>query len=81
MPRKELIGEVVSIYSNTVVVTVKSLRKHPLYVKQIKMATKYYAYDEEMKAQIGDMVRIVETRPLSKLKRWRVAEIVTGGEK
>jgi small subunit ribosomal protein S17 len=81
MARKELVGEVVSTYNNTAVIVVKTLRSHPLYLKQVKKATKYYADDKEVKAQVGDIVRIIETRPLSKLKRWRVAEIVAGGEK
>ena len=81
MARKELIGEVVSTYKNTAVVTVISLKSHPLYLKQVKKITRLYAYDEETKAHIGDIVRIVETRPLSKLKRWRIAEVVSGGEK
>jgi len=81
MARKELIGEVVSAYSNTAIIMVKTLRSHPLYLKQVKKAMKYYADDEEIKAQVGDIVRIIETKPLSKLKRWRIVEIVSGGEK
>ncbi len=80
MAKKELIGKVVSAYQKTVVVQVDRNLPHPLYLKRIKRSTKFYAHDEEMKAKVGDMVRIKETRPLSKLKRWRVVEILGGGE-
>jgi small subunit ribosomal protein S17 len=49
---------------------------HPKFGKIVKHVKKFYAHDEEQKAQIGDLVRIAETRPLSKLKRWRVVEIL-----
>lgn len=78
--KKELIGEVISTYQKTVVVKVERLVTHPLYLKQVKKFTKYYAHDENVKASVGDTVRIVETRPLSKLKRWRVVEVISGGE-
>lgn len=78
--RKELIGEVVSTYQKTAVVRVTRMVSHPLYLKQVKKFTKLYAHDEEMKASIGDTVRIEETRPLSKLKRWRIVEVIGGGE-
>lgn len=77
--KKELIGEVISSYQKTVVVKVERIAGHPLYLKQVRKFTKFYAHDEEMKAQVGDTVRIVETRPLSKLKRWRVVEVMSGG--
>ncbi len=64
----------------TVVVVVETLRRHPLYNKSIKKATKYKAHDEKKECRPGDVVRIVETRPLSKFKRWRVAGIITKGE-
>lgn len=78
--RKELIGEVISIYQKTVVVKVERSVSHPLYLKQVRKFTKYYAHDDDMKVSVGDKVRIVETKPVSKLKRWRVVEIIGGGE-
>ncbi len=64
----------------TVVVAVDTLRRHPLYNKSIKKAVKYKAHDEKKECRLGDVVRIIETRPLSKFKRWRVAEIITKAE-
>jgi small subunit ribosomal protein S17 len=64
----------------TVVVAVETLKRHPLYKKSIRRAVKYKAHDESNKCRVGDVVRIVETRPLSRQKRWRVAEIITKGE-
>ena len=64
----------------TVVVAVDTLRRHPLYNKSIKKAVKYKAHDEKKECRLGDVVRINETRPLSKIKRWRVAEIITKAE-
>ena len=61
----------------TVVVAVETPRRHPVYKKTVKRAVKYKAHDEENKSKAGDFVKIVETRPLSKQKRWRVAEIIT----
>jgi small subunit ribosomal protein S17 len=79
--RKTRLGLVVSDKMNkTVVVAVETPKRHPIYKKTIKRVTKYKAHDEENKCKMGDRVRIVETRPLSKDKRWRVAEIVTKGE-
>jgi small subunit ribosomal protein S17 len=63
-----------------VVVAVDSPKRHPLYKKTIRRVVKYYAHDEKNQTKVGDTVRIEETRPLSKLKRWRVAEIITKGE-
>lgn len=60
----------------TVIVTVASKRKHPTYGKYISRTTRYVAHDEKSACQEGDRVRIVETRPLSKTKRWRVQEIL-----
>ena len=80
MAKKELVGKVVSIYQKTVVVRVDRNLPHPLYLKRIKRSTKLYAHDEDRKAKIGDMVRIRETRPLSKLKNWVVTEVLSGGE-
>lgn len=79
--RKTKIGHVVSDkMDKTVVVAVERPKRHPLYKKTIKITTKYKAHDEDNKCRTGDKVRIVETRPLSKDKRWRVAEIITRGE-
>ena len=78
--RKTRFGRVVSNkMDKTVVVAVETPKRHPLYKKTMKRAVKYKAHDEKNECGLGDMVRIVETRPLSKQKRWRVAEIVTKG--
>ena len=75
--RKTCVGTVVSAKMNkTAIVAVERRVSHPLYGKQVARTKKYYAHDEENAAHEGDVVRIVETRPLSKLKRWRLAEIV-----
>ena len=60
----------------TIVVRVTRRVAHPLYQRVVRFAKKFYAHDEENEARPGDTVRIVETRPMSKLKRWRLAEIV-----
>ena len=64
----------------TVVVAVEMRRRHPLYKKIVRKTVKFKAHDENNQCGVGDKVRIVETRPLSKDKRWRVAEIVTKAE-
>lgn len=75
--RKELLGNVVSNRMNkTIVVQVIRRRSHPLYTRVISKAKKFYAHDEKNEAHIGDVVRIEETRPVSKLKRWKLKEIV-----
>jgi small subunit ribosomal protein S17 len=75
--RKELIGYVVSNRMHkTIVVKVIRKKSHPLYSRVISKAKKFYAHDEKNEAHIGDVVRLEETRPLSKLKRWRLKEIV-----
>ena len=75
--QKEFVGRVVSNkMQKTVVVAVEKTRHHRLYKRAIRLTKKYYAHDESDSLQVGDQVRIVETRPLSKLKRWRVAEVV-----
>lgn len=75
--RKTRVGEVVSNKMHkTVVVKTTTRVPHPKFGKIIKSIKKFYAHDEEQKAQIGDLVRIAETRPLSKLKCWRVVEIL-----
>lgn len=75
--RKTLTGSVLkSAMDKTVVVAVERLTKHPLYGKYIKRRVKYKAHDERNECAPGDRVVIVETRPLSKTKRWRVKEIL-----
>lgn len=75
------IGRVISNkMDKTVVVTVQSYRPHPLYKKKVRRIKKFKAHDEQNTCNIGDMVRIEETRPLSKEKRWRVVEILSKGE-
>ncbi|RKY37390.1 MAG: 30S ribosomal protein S17 [Candidatus Omnitrophota bacterium] len=75
--RKELIGVVVSDkMDKTIVVRVERLVTHPLYKKTIKKSKKYKVHDEENKAKTGDKVKIMETRPLSKEKRWRLVEVL-----
>ncbi len=75
--RKEQIGKVVSDkMDKTIVVAVETYKKHSLYHKRIKYTKKFKAHDENNEAQIGDTVKIMETRPLSKDKTWRLVEIV-----
>ena len=76
--RKVRTGTVVSDrMDKTVVVAVETLVRHPLYGRRIKRTKKYMAHDENNAARLGDQVRIMETRPLSKRKRWRVVEILS----
>ncbi len=75
--RKVRTGKVVSDkMEKTVVVAIESKVKHPLYGKTVNRTTKFKAHDEENACGVGDTVRIMETRPLSKDKRWRVVEII-----
>lgn len=75
------VGRVVSDkMDKTVVVAVDYLKPHPLYRKIIRKTNKFHAHDEENACRVGDMVRIEETRPLSRTKRWQVVEIVQRGE-
>jgi small subunit ribosomal protein S17 len=79
--RKVRTGVVVSdAMEKTVVVRIASQVRHPLYGKTVRRSTKLKAHDEERSARVGDTVRIVETRPLSKSKRWRVVEVVERAE-
>ena len=79
--RKTRIGRVASNkMDKTVVVTVETAKHHPLYKKTIKRMVRYKAHDDKNECGEGDTVRIIETRPLSKEKRWRVAEIITKKE-
>jgi small subunit ribosomal protein S17 len=75
--RQERQGTVVSAASDkTIVVRVDTVKVHPRYKKVIKRSTRLHAHDEENQAKLGDVVRIIETRPLSRMKRWRLQEIV-----
>ena len=75
--RKELVGKVVSDKNNkTITVLVETYKKHPLYGKRVKYSKKYAAQEENCVAQTGDIVRIAETRPLSKTKHFRLVEVV-----
>ncbi|MBI2171237.1 MAG: 30S ribosomal protein S17 [Chloroflexi bacterium] len=79
--QKSRTGTVVSVkMQKTVVVSVVWRQKHLLYGKAMRRISKFYAHDEEAECKLGDVVRIVETHPLSKTKRWRVMEIVKRGE-
>ena len=79
--RKTRIGHVVSNkMDKTAVVAIKTARHNPLYKKTIKRTVKYKAHDENNECGLGDVVRIEETRPLSRYKRWRVVEIITKGK-
>jgi small subunit ribosomal protein S17 len=76
--RQELIGVVTSAkMQKTIVVKVTRTAQHRTYQRVVRMSKKYYAHDETGEARVGDTVRIVETRPLSRLKRWRLAEVVS----
>jgi small subunit ribosomal protein S17 len=78
--RKSRIGIVVTDkMSQTVVVRIERLVKHPLYPKRIRSSNTFHAHNDGNKAKAGDLVKITETRPLSKTKRWRVVEILRRG--
>ena len=75
------VGRVVSDkMDKTVVVAIETPKRHPLYKKTVKRTVKYKAHDENNQCRLGDTVQIIETRPLSRQKRWRVAEIITRKE-
>ena len=75
--RKVRVGTVVSDKMDKgIVVRIDRTMKHPLYLKTIKTSSKLYAHDEKNEAGVGDKVQVVETRPLSKTKRWRLVDIV-----
>jgi len=81
MPKRILIGTVVSDKTDkTVVVRVERKVKHPMYGKIIRRSKKYHAHDEDNTYKAGETVRIEETRPLSKLKTWKVIDRVTAGK-
>jgi small subunit ribosomal protein S17 len=78
--RKERVGEVISNkMTKTIVVRVERRFPHPKYKKVVTGYKKFYAHDEKAEAKVGDTVRIEETRPLSKLKRWRLVAVVERG--
>jgi small subunit ribosomal protein S17 len=75
--KNEKIGQVVSAkMTKTIVVEVTRRVSHPVYKRTINKRSKFYAHDEERTAQVGDVVKIIECRPLSKLKRWRLSEVI-----
>jgi small subunit ribosomal protein S17 len=75
--RKVRVGTVVSDrMDKTVVVAVERIMRHPLYGKTVKRTKKFHAHDENNECRVGDVVEIMETRPLSKTKRWRVARVI-----
>jgi small subunit ribosomal protein S17 len=75
--RKSKVGRVVSDkMDKTVVVSVERLRRHPIYKRVVRLSSKFKAHDEENAAHVGDTVRIEESRPVSRDKRWTVVEIV-----
>ena len=75
--RKELVGTVVSAKNNkTITVLVETYKKHPLYGKRVKYSKKYAAHDENNIAHVGDKVRLAQTRPLSKTKRYELVEVI-----
>src|SRR5207245_2592865 len=76
--RTELVGKVTSAkMEKTIVVEVQRLVQHPKYRRVVRISKKFYAHDEKREAKTGDTVRISSTRPLSKLKRWRLKEVLT----
>jgi small subunit ribosomal protein S17 len=78
--RRLKLGRVVSDkMDKTVVVSVERLRRHPVYKRVVRLSSKFKAHDEENAARVGDTVRIEESRPLSREKRWRVVEVVARG--
>ncbi|HKZ27231.1 MAG: 30S ribosomal protein S17 [Actinomycetota bacterium] len=79
--RKERVGLVVSDKAEkTVTVSVETLVRHPLYKKRIRRSKRFMVHDEQNEARTGDTVRIIETRPLSARKRWRLANVVSRAE-
>jgi small subunit ribosomal protein S17 len=79
--RKERVGLVVSDKpEKTVVVSVEALVQHPLYKKRLRRSKRFMVHDEQNEARVGDTVRIIETRPLSARKRWRLANVVSRAE-
>jgi small subunit ribosomal protein S17 len=80
-PRKSLVGRVVSDkMMKTVAVSVERQVQHAIYKKIVKRTAKIYAHDEKQECHVGDLVRVSSTRPLSKMKRWRVVEVIAKAE-
>ena len=76
--RSELIGKVTSAkMEKTIVVEVQRMMQHPKYRRVVHISKKFYAHDEKREAKLGDTVRIVSSRPLSRLKRWRLEKVLT----
>ena len=79
--RKERVGLIISDRADkTVTVSVEALVRHPMYKKRVRRSRKFMVHDEHNEARVGDTVRIVETRPLSARKRWRLANIISRAE-
>jgi small subunit ribosomal protein S17 len=79
--RKTRIGKVIGDkMDKTVIVAVNTPWRHPIYNKTVRRVVKYYVHDEKKQSKTGDTVMIVETRPISKLKRWRVSEVMIKAE-
>jgi small subunit ribosomal protein S17 len=79
--RKERVGIIVADKAEkTVTVSVEALVRHPMYKKRVRRSKKFIVHDERNEAHVGDTVRIIETRPLSKRKRWRLANIISRAE-
>ena len=78
--RRSKVGRVVSDkMDKTIVVSVERLRRHPIYKRVVRLSSKFKAHDQENTARVGDTVRIEESRPLSREKRWTVVEVVARG--
>ena len=78
--RRSVTGRVVSDkMDKTIVVSVERLRRHPIYKRVVRLSSKFKAHDQENSARVGDTVRIEESKPLSREKRWSVVEIVARG--
>jgi small subunit ribosomal protein S17 len=78
--RRSKVGRVVSDkMDKTVVVSVERLRRHPIYKRVVRLSSKFKAHDQENTAKVGDTVRIEESKPLSREKRWTVVEVVARG--
>jgi small subunit ribosomal protein S17 len=79
--RKERVGLIVSDKADkTVTVAVEALVRHPMYKKRVRRSKKFIVHDEQNEARVGDTVRIIETRPLSRRKRWRLANVISRAE-
>lgn len=79
--RKTIVGTVVSKkMDKTAIVAIPKLRRHPIYAKMMRRVARYKAHDAENACGIGDTVRLMETRPISKEKHWKVVEIISKGE-